>query len=152
LKWWEKYKTDLSRFKGLIVTNAPALYEAEVNWLFTMRRRPAGLGQGVLGWNGNTGASAINLALILGAERVFLLGFDMKLGENKKPNWHEHRVESAAESVYERFLKGFDDVAIDLKTKFPNRKVINITDDSDLNCFPKISLAEHFGVEVASGS
>lgn len=152
IKWWNTYKDALSQFDGLVVTNAPGLRDAEVGWLFTMRRRSSGLGSQTLGWNGNTGASAINLAIILGARRIFLLGFDMKLGTDKKPNWHEYRVEDAAESVYERFISGFDSVARDLKDRHPGREVINITDDSDLNCFPKVSLAEHFGVEVASGS
>ena len=144
LKWWETYKPQLAKFKGIVATNARALYSCDVSWLNTMKRVSKGLALDALGWNGNTGAAAINLALILGAKKVFLLGFDMKLGEDGKPNYHDHRVEKESPEVYPRFLEGFKDVARDLIIKFPGREIINISDDSELKLFPIVPVEEHF--------
>jgi len=144
-KWFKAFKDELSNYKGLVITPAPRLRNDETPWLHTMLRKPAGLGTHEhLGWNGHTGSLAINLALLLGAQNIFLLGFDMKMGPGKKPNWHEHRHQVAHESVYERFLSGFAALTEDLGTMFPGRQVFNVTDDSDLDAFPKIPLSEHF--------
>ena len=144
IKWWELFKPQLIRFEGMVVTNAPALYSCDVSWLMTMKRVSKGLALDALGWNCNSGAAAINLALILGAKRVFLLGFDMKLGEDGRPNYHNHRVEKETPEVYQKFLVGFKDVARDLLIKFPDREIINVNDDSELKLFPMVSVEEHF--------
>lgn len=145
LKFWENFKDRIKKeYGGIVVTNARELHDNEQPYLYTMKREPCGLHYDALGWNGNTGASAINLALLLGAEKVFLLGFDMKLGIEGKANWHDTRYEKEKAEVYDRFLKGYDDVYYDWKTKFENRYIINITNDSDLEVFPKITLEKHF--------
>lgn len=145
IKWWVNSREELKKFKGTVVTTAPKLEMADVPWLKTMKRVHSGLALDGLGWNGNTGASAINLALLLGAKRIFLLGFDMKLGSYGQANWHDRRFEPAREEVYIRFLRGYIDVARDLQSLFPDAEVFNVTDDSDLNVFPKVSLEDHFG-------
>ena len=61
-----------------------------------------------------------------------------------KANWHDLRHEEEKVEVYERFIRGYKDVVADWKEKFSDREIINITDDSDLDAFPKISVKEHF--------
>lgn len=151
LKWWETFKWDLQSYKGLVVTNVRQLRDSDCSWLFTMLRKPKGLGHKSLGWNSNTGASAINLALILGAKRVYLLGFDMKLGASSKVNWHDKQIQKCFPEVYDRFKIGFENVACELNEKFPGCEIINLTEDSNLNAFPKQSIIEHFSVEVVNG-
>lgn len=151
LTWWENFKDSLGFFKGLVVTNAPKLKESDCEWLLWMRRVSRGLDTEALAWNGNTGASAINLALILGAKRVFLLGFDMKKGNDGENNWHPYHKDDPGIDIYDGFLKGFEDVARDLPLKFSGCEIINVTNDSDLNLFPKVSPTEHFkkeGMEI----
>lgn len=138
-KWFRKYKNDLQKYKGVVFTNATQLQRTKYKWLWTLPRKPKGLGTNVLGWNTNTGATAINLALILGAKRVLLLGFDMHLSEEGRPNWHDKGLDKSSNKIYERFIKGFERVALDLEKIFPGKEIINVTDDSDLNCFPKIN-------------
>ena len=42
--------------------------------------------------------------------------------------------------MYNKFLEAFSWVSIDLKKVFPGREIINITDDSDLDIFPKVGV------------
>jgi len=140
VKWFKTFERELSRYKGIVFTNSPSLQKTNLPWLWTMIRRGSGLYKDSLGWNGNTGATAVNLALLLGAKRIFLLGFDMHLSKNKKANWHENRLNKPNASIYDKFLRGFGKLAIDLKKKFPDVEIINITDDSSLNLFPKIGV------------
>ena len=80
-----------------------------------MERRSRGLHFNALGWNYNTGAVAINLALLLGAAKINLLGFDMQLGKAGNSNWHENILDKPDKKVYSKFITGFNKVANDLK-------------------------------------
>jgi hypothetical protein len=133
---------------GVIFTNLPALrpQTGSLPWVYTMGRLPRGLAtldSGQLGWNGCTGASAINLALVLGAENIYLLGYDMQLAEGKA-NWHQDALTRPNPSSYDRFIKGFVHVVRELELKFPGRHIVNVNDNSRLELFPKQTLAEHF--------
>ena len=124
----------------LVFTNCSQLLHTRIPWLWTLLRKSSGLHTDALGWNGSTGATAINLALLLGAKRVYLLGFDMKLSVKGTPNWHDKLIDKPSATIYFKFKEGFVHVARDLSSKFPGREVVNVTDDSDLNVFPKISV------------
>jgi len=143
----DTYEKELEAFDGLVVTCLPSLVARDDGsrpWLGKMCRQPRGLGvKNTLAWNGNTGAAAINLALLFGAQCVYLLGFDMRLqdGEN---NWHDKSCFKPKEDVFQRFLRGFDYLAEALPKIFPGRRVVNVTDDSDLHHFSKEALCEHF--------
>lgn len=138
-KWFRKYQSELQSYKGVLFTNSSQLRNTRLNWLWTMPRKGKGLGTSALGWNKNTGALAINLALVLGAQQIFLLGFDMHLSKEGKSNWHNRLMGRPDKRVYEKFIEGFTRVSIDLKKVFPGREVINITDNSDLDIFPKVN-------------
>lgn len=138
-KWFKYNEVQLRKYEGILFTNSSQHQRTKVSWLWTMRRKTRGLHVDALGWNFNTGAAAINLALILGAKRVFLLGFDMHLSRDGKNNWHEESRTKPDAGVFGKFVEGFTRLSTDLDKVFPGREVINITDDSDLNVFPKIS-------------
>jgi len=143
LKWYMKNKSGLEKFAGLVVTNQPSLHVRSPDWLRTMSRVPNGLSSTGLSWNGNTGAMAINLALILGAQRVFLLGIDLKL-HGKKANWHDNHQKKSSTAgwvgPFRRFRAGFRSVAKALPVTFPGKEVINLGPDSTLDIFPKACL------------
>lgn len=141
-KWFEKFKPELQKFKNAVFTNHPSLLKSKIGWLWTMERKTRGLHTDALGWNGNTGAVAINLGLILGAKRIYLLGFDMKLSKDGKSNWHDRSMDKPNGQVYRRFIADFYYVAVDLLKKFPGREIINVTDDSGLDMFPKVGTKE----------
>ena len=146
-KWFDAHRNELQWYVdagGLVVTNQESLKSNETPWLKWMPKAPNGLHKDALGWGCNTGVPAVNLALLLGAKRVFLLGFDMQLtqGEN---NWHPNGLDKPTAEVYGKFLCGFHYVKDSLPLVFPGCEIINVTDDSKLMVFPKVSLRDHFG-------
>jgi uncharacterized Rossmann fold enzyme len=150
MEFYSNHKKGLQQYGGPVFTNVDELYNCPDPWLYTMRRQPDGLSNnGSLGWNWNTGASAINLALLLGAKRVILLGYDMA-PNGKKFNWHEYSNPHNSDELYERFKEAFQDVVRDWKIKFADREIINVTDKSELQGFPKVGLREWFTREKAS--
>jgi len=136
--WFKEFQRELSQYKGVVFTNVPQLQKSNLPWLWIMGREARGLHKIALGWNNNTGASAINLALILGAKRVYLLGFDMKELKGKC-NWHDDYKKTNPSVYKSKFLSTFGHVKSDLEKKFAGCEIINVTDDSDLDIFPKVS-------------
>jgi len=98
-------------------------------------------------WNGNSGAAAISLAAWTGAKRILLLGFDMKLNENKRQHFHDvyHRGEIKEEQrlmklPFDKHLRGFAQIKIDATNL--GIQIINVNPDSAIPEFPKMSLKE----------
>lgn len=146
LNWYQQHlKRGIKEFPNPVITNQSSLHESEIENVLTMERSSNGPSRTALGWGGNTGYSAINLALILGARRVFLLGFDMKRVK-RKTNWHDQNVGVPNDASYHRFIQGFEQ-SVELFAKvFPEREIINITPDSELNVFPKADLDDYIPV------
>lgn len=139
---------------GVVVTPCRRIVKkTPVPWLKIMKKQLRGLALDGLGWNGNTGASAINLALHFGANPIYLLGFDMKLSPRGEGNYHNLYNHTPKQSVYKRFSLGMRDLKRDLSVKFPGHIVINLEDGtSALDEFPKQSLKDHFSfVEASNG-
>lgn len=84
-------------------------------------------------WNLSSGACAINLAFHFGVKKIVLLGFDMRVVENKS-NWHKDHELGKNKDPYERFLKPFPNIARDLE-RF-GVECINATPGSALDVFP----------------
>ncbi len=133
-RWWKNFEKELSEYRGTVFTNCPQLLNSKIPWLWTMPREMRGLHTNALGWNGNTGSSAINLALLFGAKRIFLLGYDMKR-TTQQSNWHNRILDKMAvrESVYPDFARQYYSVRDDWKKKFADREIFNVTKDSGLN-------------------
>ncbi len=140
--WLDLHREELAKYKGTVFTNAPSLYKTKLKWLWVMQREPSGIHTESLGWNYNTGACAINLAVLLGAKRIFLLGFDMQL-INGRSNWHTDNITKPDATIYEeKFIPGFKALKKDMDAKYPEIEIVNITDNSSLNLFPKIGVEE----------
>lgn len=94
-------------------------------------------------WNQNTGACAINLAYLMGAKQVILLGFDMK-NEGDLPgasNWHPNLKDFVAPTHYKiRFFAPFSVMCREMKRKGVEMEVLNANLDSRLPHFPKVDL------------
>lgn len=136
LTWFETYKEELVRFKGSVFSSCPHLHNgphSKVSWVWVVDRRASGLHSTALGWNGNAGSCAINLALILGAKRVYLLGFDMKR-VGSCSNWHDRilRPSATTPEVYQRFVRSFKAVVRDWHIKYADREIWNLTVESGL--------------------
>lgn len=84
----------------------------------------------------NSGFQAVNLALLLGANPLILIGFDMRGG--KKNHFFGNHPEGLRQTVsYTNFIESFRWAAKRLPEGI---KIFNATPDSALDCFPKVSL------------
>ena len=138
-KWWEwhKDKPEFNAFQGVRIT------QDEIDDPRVLRIKGAhkdGLSESpeVIHYGSNSGFQALNLAYLLGAERIILLGYDMKIASNGKSHWfgdHPDKVRSN----YASWWSKFSIVADQLKGKV---EVINCNPDSALKCFHKMSLEE----------
>jgi len=138
-KWFYEHKDNLQKYQGTIFTNDTTVSGYDLDYIWHLPRQNYGLGCETLAWNNNTGALAINLALLLGAKRVFLLGFDFKLSKDGQANWHPNNLDKPDSGIYNnKFLSGFMRLKNDL-FKFPDSQIFNITNDSNLKIFPIIN-------------
>ncbi len=138
--WWQKNKWKLEKFQGRVVTCCPTVMPYLVPGLLKMEQRVHGLHSGsTLGWNYSTGAAAINLAVSLGAKRIYLLGYDLKRSPTDSSHWHDWNPRTRIhDSSFERFQRGFKEVRGGLN----GTQVYNVTDGSSLlETFPRIDFA-----------
>lgn len=148
-KWWRVYKWELETYAkagGIVYSICPDNERLNIPWLHQLYRGPKGLSvkAPVIGWNCNSGAAAVNLALLLGAKRVFLLGFDMQANpDSLVTHWHNHRSGPTPQQSYNRFMRGFKLMAAQLPAKFPGAEIINVTDGtSRMETFRKIGFKD----------
>lgn len=142
--FWLEHKRYLSEYKGLVLTNNKTLEREPEKWLYSFERGGEGVRRDYPAWNGNSGACATNLALILGAKRVALLGMDMKQKDGTA-NWYRPGISKS--SPYSRFMRSFELIAKDYAKLFPGQEIVNVNDDSDLKCFPTMTVKEFFKQE-----
>jgi hypothetical protein len=143
-KWFVAHRDAISKFPRRVFSICPTITEAaNLPWLNILVRQAQGLSKRgtTLSWNGNTGAAAINLALLLGAKRIFLLGFDFRLSGGQN-NWHPNVLDTPNSAIYGAFKTGFLHIKKSLPSCFPNTEIINVNDDSDLDVFRTIKLNE----------
>ena len=146
-----KHKDALYNFPGLKVSCSPQVVKYPwVKYLSRDSRRPFGITDqsSMVSWNGNSGAAAISVAVNAGAKRIFLLGFDMKLGDQNMQHWHDlykrghiSSTPTARKSLpFHRHLKGFADIAKDARRR--GVEIYNVNPESAIVDLPKITL-EH---------
>jgi hypothetical protein len=92
---------------------------------------------GVIGWCGNSGFGALNLAVQFGARRIILVGFDMRV--DRGAHWHsDHPIVNPTLLGIERWRRLVDAVAPQLTGL--GVRVVNASLDSALLGFPKTTL------------
>lgn len=95
----------------------------------------------------NGGHAALNLAFHLEADRIVLLGYDMRLADDGAGHFHEEHPwgNLRARTLREKMLPYFGQIAEDLDRE--GVVVFNATPGSALECFHKISLDEAKEIE-----
>ena len=86
----------------------------------------------------NTGATAINLAIRLGAKRIVLIGYDMKVIKGKH-NYHTYHKHRPKDGIYDKFLPHFKRISENLPKDI---EIINATPNSALPYFKKQKLED----------
>lgn len=137
-RFWKWYKEDIKRFKGLKFTCRPYSPEApDVTLLKAVNNRVLEMEPGHIAHGNNSGYAAINLAVKLGATKIYLLGYDMHSNKNQT-HWHEGYDARHNHGIYSKMIKTFNDLAPMLKQM--NIRVFNANPDSKLDVFNKCSL------------
>lgn len=89
----------------------------------------------------NGGFAALQLAALLGAARVLLLGYDMQRTGNRD-HWHgDHPYKMP--NPYRSWVRAFTDNAPAMRAA--GLKVVNCSRETALECFPRLSLTEALG-------
>jgi len=81
----------------------------------------------------NAGFGALNLAVCLGANPIYLLGFDMEGKDGEQIWWHDGYPDNQNDKIYNAFILDFKKIAPKLKKN--NIQVINLNLKSRLRCF-----------------
>lgn len=88
----------------------------------------------------NSGFQALNLAVLQGASRILLLGFDLAVLDGNRHWFGNHPGRMNRDSPYSSFRKAFTEAAPQLEDF--NIEVINCSMRSTLTCFPKQTVRE----------
>ena len=157
-KWYLNNRVELGEFKGLKVTCHPHFangnfQKENVKSVVKDNAHPVGISSdpSKASWNSNSGAAAISVAANMGATKIVLVGFDMKLGADKKQHWHsEYGIIQPREPKhlpFHRHLAGFPHIARDARHR--GITIINACPDSEIVDFPKMSVADVLnGVDI----
>lgn len=151
VRFLDWFMSDLVKFKNIIATCACFSEKDRKEKLKNVRikyiqrdvypgvdtSRPRNL----ITWFGNTGASAIHLAVLLGATKIYLLGYDGTFNNQniRDNNWHSPypegyaRDKAGAEKTYSSYRNSFEKIARDL-TKI-GIDVINCTPNTAIEYF-----------------
>lgn len=90
-------------------------------------------------YGGNSGFMTTNLAILWGGNPTILVGFDMRAVDGKTHYFGEHQAGLHRVGNFKRWIERFDNAA----AKLPKHiRIINATEGSSLDCFPKMSLSE----------
>lgn len=141
--WWEIHHrtVEFANYSGLKISCEKDCRGKD--GILVLERRPCSF-QMVphrIGWYGNTGISAINLAAKLGASGVVLLGFDMSLDETGSSNWYTKLKDPVPNPEwYPRFMRWSVKFKADMEKACPGLRVINATPGTKMNTFEKMPL------------
>lgn len=132
-KFWDNHKQNLIASKIPLVSIARQFEKSsEVTYIQRDRKKKLGISvDGTLCWNANSGAAAINLAVLMGASRICLLGFDMH--DNGGSHWHNYYPANTSKP-YTKHLSGFPAIAEDLKQL--GIDIINYSPDTAIKDIP----------------
>lgn len=96
---------------------------------------------GALATGRHGGFQALNLAILAGASKILLLGYDAKRGADGATHWHgEHIVTSPAEAAYAEFKRSFSSAQAAIEAA--GVLVLNCSPNSAIDTFPKMDLQE----------
>jgi len=141
-QWYDAYKDreDFKNFKGVMIScsSDAKKFDNDINYVF-QQTNGISTDRMKLAFNGNTGAAAINMALLTGAKNVFLLGFDMKEDEDGNSNYHEN-INRVPQRKYKYYMKKMGFMYVEIQKHFPDASIYNCNLDSAIDIFPKLNL------------
>lgn len=152
-RWWQWYKDDpqlvAHPLKVVPSSNPQWRWGFDVYWLKTKSMFYWGQDIAVgVGSGPDTGFCALNLADVLGASPIYMLGYDMKGGADGKQDWwHDGYKRRQKNHVYSRYAKMYATAAACHRIR---GEIINLSPDSALECFPKAPIMSVFNASQRS--
>ena len=146
-RWWKHHIADVSKeFEGACWTqdkqwNDKGCTPAEqwgIKTLVSEGKPGLSRQQGVIHQGRNSGYQAVNLAYLLGAERIVLLGYDMKMRGDQRHWFGAHPNGLEVHSDYTSFIMAYETI----KPSEYGLEIFNATRDTALHCFPVVDLDE----------
>ncbi len=98
----------------------------------------------VVHFGNNSGFQAINLAILMGARRIVLVGFDMRAA-GRRHFFGDHPAGLSNAVDYRQFVPQFTAAA---RALGPDVAIINATPGSALTCWPMMTLADALEIEA----
>lgn len=149
-QWWEMHAVDVeARFEGERWTHSNPFHGKpweRANKIFVQRGHGLSKTRGIVISGGNSGYSSIGLAHEFGAKKIFLLGFDMKLGARGEVHWHgAHPLGLRQAPMFHGWLLRFPQLAADLRAA--GVEVINCSRETALDCFARVDPEQAFSAE-----
>jgi hypothetical protein len=152
-KWYLQNRQSLGKFPGLKMTCHPYFAngrfdQENIKCVLKDNQKPMGISSDPAksSWNSNSGAAAISVAANMGATKIILVGFDMKLDESNRQHWHAEYGTAKRENMdsrklpFSRHLAGFAQIAKDAKVR--GIIIINACPDSEIKELPKMSVKD----------
>jgi hypothetical protein len=139
-QWWSKYQHLWKSFHGQKYTWSQ---EAAKKFGLThvLSRNDIGLGLDAIHTGGNSGYQAVNLAFIMGAKKIILLGFDMQRTGGKMHFHGDHKeMNNPNDGLFRQWVQNFNLMAVDLDAA--GVEVLNATRETALTCFPRVSISD----------
>ena len=141
--WW--YKKDIDKYNGLKLTynRHPELlgglhYVESLN--IVQGTAGSGLSDTKVKFNSSSGGSAVNVAYLLGAKRIILLGFDMRFVDGKS-NWWQYDQFPKTDKGYANFIRPFYKIKEDAYKL--GVEILNATPSSALDMFRFVRASEY---------
>ncbi|TPL49224.1 hypothetical protein FJ937_17245 [Mesorhizobium sp. B2-4-4] len=142
--WWRAF-SGVPEFNGIKISQDPACDRSPwgIHRVTIIKDNDRLLVKqpGVLGWGGNSGFHALNLAVQFGASKIILVGYDMRLDQGV--HWHgrhQHGLNNPTALNVERWCRAVDGAA-DVISGLGIR-AINASPVSRLTAYAKMSLME----------
>jgi len=108
-----------------------------VNLIDSIRAVGLSFEPGLIHQGGNSGYQAINLAVLMGARRVILLGFDLQISGGKIHHHADHAGKNPDSVALKEWAKAFETIECP-----PWLEIINCSRESALTCFPRMTIEE----------
>lgn len=134
-KWWDWHAEAAQHFAGWKLTqDEEAAARLGIDCIRCDKNAPGLSDDPHLIHGGlNSGYQALNVAYLLGAREIILLGYDMKFGRNGAAHWfgdHPDKVRS----TYSNFIDQFATTTQQLE--HAGVEVYNCSPSTDLQCYP----------------
>jgi hypothetical protein len=134
LAWNHDERDDLRKFRGRHIVTRTDVSRDGLDIKCLRRDKKAALSRDPSALAGYcSGGNAINLAYLLGAAEIILLGFDMRPG-----HWHDRHKKPAPDLYATKFIPAIEHMSRELERD--GVRVLNATAGSALTCFTMFDL------------